>query len=281
MKLLKIPMLIMLFLFSVQAVAHSKLINSQPADGAVLKEAPKQITLEFNRKVRLMKLEVHQDGSDTVKTEFKPILEKLTLFSVDLPELTAGSYQVKWVAMSGDSHKMKGEFSFSLSATLSEVDNTNSTETETQGKDIVTPDETDKVVNPDAAENKIDHHSPVSVVNGFTRALQRNNAKLLKMIVEPEVIIFEEGGVEASFAEYAAGHLKSDMAFMSKIDRTIKSQQVIEDTKLATVITSSEVRNKTGVGALALHNRVLETMVLKKTTAGWKIIHIHWSSQKM
>lgn len=276
MKLFKTLAFAILFLCSAQVFAHSKLINSEPANGAELTEAPKQITLAFNRKVRLVKLEVLQEGAEAVKTEFKPSMDKLTEFAVTLPALTAGSYQVKWIAMSGDSHKMKGDFSFSLSSALPEADNTTAPET----KDATASNQKNEVANPATAENAIDHQTPVSVVNGFTGALQRSDAEQLKMITAPEVIIFEEGGVEASFAEYAAGHLKSDMAFMSKVDKTIKSQQVVEDSKLATVVTHSELRSKTGV-QMAVHNSMLETMVLKQTTAGWKIIHIHWSSQKI
>lgn len=114
MKLFKVISFIALFLLSMQTLAHSKLIVSEPADEAELAEAPEQVMLEFNREVRLVKLELTDATDEAVEIDFKPVLDKATQFTVELPELAADTYQVKWIAMSGDSHKMKGEFGFTL-----------------------------------------------------------------------------------------------------------------------------------------------------------------------
>lgn len=114
MKLLKTLTLIMLFLLSAGVSAHSKLIATTPADEAQISVPPEQLTLEFNRDVRLLKVELIPDGGDAVDISFKPVMERGTAFAVALPELESAEYLVTWVAMSGDSHKMKGEFSFGL-----------------------------------------------------------------------------------------------------------------------------------------------------------------------
>lgn len=106
-------------------MAHSKLVASEPANEAELTETPQQVTLEFNREVRLVKVAVTDKNDEAVALSFKPSLDKKTVFEVALPELESGAYQVKWMAMSGDSHKMKGDFAFSLSmAEQQEVTNT-------------------------------------------------------------------------------------------------------------------------------------------------------------
>ena len=76
MKLVKLLSLITLLVFSAQVWSHSKLASSEPVDQAELLEAPKQITLEFNRKVRLIKLELLNSADEAVDIGFKPVLEK-------------------------------------------------------------------------------------------------------------------------------------------------------------------------------------------------------------
>lgn len=276
MKLLKILTLIMLLLFSAGAAAHSKLIATTPANEATINESPEQLTLEFNREVRLLKVELIQDDEDAVDIDFKPVMEKGTTFAVNLPELEAANYLVTWIAMGGDSHKMKGEFSFVLAA----ADEAEAGTDENPGAS----DDSGEASSEDTSGNvpeKIDHRDAASVANGFNMALSRSNPQLLEVIAAPEVIIYEEGGIEQSFEEYSAGHLKSDIAFMSKVNRTVKSQQVIEDGKLATVITHSEIHNKAAHASSNIHRSMLETMVLKQAANDWKIVHIHWSSQKI
>jgi hypothetical protein len=113
-KLFKTLTLTMLFLFSTGTSAHSKLITTTPANEAQINESPEQLTLEFNREVRLLKVELIPGGGDAVDIDFKPMMKKDTTFAVVLPELEEADYLVTWIAMGGDSHKMKGKFSFSL-----------------------------------------------------------------------------------------------------------------------------------------------------------------------
>ncbi|MGB0848471.1 MAG: copper resistance CopC family protein, partial [Thiolinea sp.] len=115
-------------------IAHSKLVASEPANEAELMETPQQVMLEFNREVRLVKVAVTDENDEAVALSFKPSLDKKTVFEVALPELESGAYQVKWMAMSGDSHKMKGEFGFSVIP--SESENTTTSENNQMDKAV-------------------------------------------------------------------------------------------------------------------------------------------------
>lgn len=115
-------------------MAHSKLVASEPANEAELTETPQQVTLEFNREVRLVKLAVTDENDETVEIAFKPSRDKNTAFEVVLPTLESGAYQVKWMVMSGDSHKMKGEFSFSVIS--AEPENTTTSENNQMDKAV-------------------------------------------------------------------------------------------------------------------------------------------------
>ncbi|WP_240926240.1 copper resistance protein CopC [Streptomyces sp. JB150] len=100
------------------AAAHAALAATDPRDGAVLKSAPRQLTLSFtesvglldgsvrllgpdNRRVRVGEARHAPDGDDTVR--------------VRLPDhLRTGTYTVAWRVVSADSHPVSGAFSFSI-----------------------------------------------------------------------------------------------------------------------------------------------------------------------
>ncbi len=108
--------LIILCLLPLQVFSHSKLLSSEPAHQAELTEPPKQIVLTFNQKARLMKLALANAAQEALDIGFKPSSTRADTFTVALPALAAGTYQAKWSAMSGDSHKIQGEFNFVVQA---------------------------------------------------------------------------------------------------------------------------------------------------------------------
>lgn len=114
MKLFTKLIFVVLYLFSLQVFSHSKLISSTPADQAELTETPQHVQLSFNTDAHLLKLELSNSSQEAVTIDFKPTTEKSTVFTTKLPTLEAGTYQVKWIAMSGDSHKINGAFSFAV-----------------------------------------------------------------------------------------------------------------------------------------------------------------------
>ncbi|MFG2789170.1 copper resistance CopC/CopD family protein [Streptomyces sp. NPDC048419] len=111
------------------ASAHAALKGTDPDDGAVLRSAPRHLTLTFtesvgllddsfrvldpqNRRVRIGAAQHAQGRSDTA--------------SVSLPaKLAEGTYVVAWRVVSADSHPVGGAFTFSVgkpSATVASVD---------------------------------------------------------------------------------------------------------------------------------------------------------------
>ena len=117
MRLLTKRLFIFLCLLPLQSFGHSKLISSQPANQAELTEIPRHVVLNFNKEARLLKVELRSLAQEVVEIDIKPALEKSSTFEVALPTLEANTYQVNWVAMSGDSHQIEGEFRFSINAT--------------------------------------------------------------------------------------------------------------------------------------------------------------------
>jgi methionine-rich copper-binding protein CopC len=98
------------------AFAHAHLKSSSPAAGAVLTAAPDSLACNFTEALegRLSSLSVRDGkggpiatGASLAPTDSKQLVLKL-------PHLAPGTYQVNWVAVSVDTHRTEGNFSFTV-----------------------------------------------------------------------------------------------------------------------------------------------------------------------
>lgn len=96
------------------AVAHSHLKLSFPKHGSELNNPPEELILEFTSQVKLVRLQLTDQSGKLIKLNTKPSDDFNTAFSIALPLLDTGRYNVKWIAMGKDSHKMKGDFPFTV-----------------------------------------------------------------------------------------------------------------------------------------------------------------------
>jgi copper transport protein len=100
---------------SMNAHAHSELASSTPADDTNVATAPQEIELRFSEAVTLTMLAIARNDQD--KRALGPLPPKAaTAFKVPVTGLTDGHYSVTWRALSGDTHVMSGEFTFSIGA---------------------------------------------------------------------------------------------------------------------------------------------------------------------
>ncbi len=98
------------------AGAHAHLLRSTPAAASVLAVAPAQLQLDFSETAVLTSLSLERSGD--------PVRQKLTprpgapqaRLVIELPPLVAGSYLVRWRALSADGHISSGSFGFTLQA---------------------------------------------------------------------------------------------------------------------------------------------------------------------
>lgn len=96
--------------------AHATVKESIPAAGATLDKAPAQVVLTFNEKVEpaFSSIDVKDFSGKAVggKAFVDPV--DPVLLKMDLPALSAGAYQVSWVAVGPDGHRRKGSYSFTV-----------------------------------------------------------------------------------------------------------------------------------------------------------------------
>ncbi|WP_033285577.1 copper resistance CopC/CopD family protein [Streptomyces sp. NRRL F-525] len=100
------------------ASAHAALESTDPADGSVLKSAPRTVTLTFSESVALLddSFRVYDPDNRRVKTSSAHHAKDAgDTASVTLPaKLGTGTYTVAWRVVSADSHPVSGAFTFSI-----------------------------------------------------------------------------------------------------------------------------------------------------------------------
>ena len=100
------------------ADAHPKLKSVSPAADVSSKVAPKEIKLNFSEGViaKFSGLELKDEAGKTITTGVPvsdPGDRKQLVVPLSAP-LTAGRYKVTWHAVSEDTHRVKGEYSFEV-----------------------------------------------------------------------------------------------------------------------------------------------------------------------
>lgn len=118
----------------------------------------------------------------------------------------------------------------------------------------------------------------VAVIEQFSSALQSGDLKRAGEVLADDVVILESGGAEHSREEYLGGHAKHDAAFLKDAHIEITRRTARVEGSLAWVATESELHATDKGQPMILLST--ETMVVKKTAAGWRIVHIHWSSRR-
>jgi ketosteroid isomerase-like protein len=132
-----------------------------------------------------------------------------------------------------------------------------------------------------AAEPKVDvpeeARAAAATVDRFFTALSAGDLTRASAELDPQVIILESGSGEYSAAEYVGGHAKHDAEFLKAAHHKPGRRTARVSGDLAWVASESELHTqKDGKPAVSLS---AETMVLRLTAAGWKIVHVHWSSR--
>jgi copper transport protein len=105
------------------AAAHAELVETDPAEGAVVETAPETVTLTFNEPVRLTSQEiaVYDAGGDPVASTAGATGAEVTVGLTDAAGLEDGTYVVSWNVLSGDGHPISGALTFSVGAPSADV----------------------------------------------------------------------------------------------------------------------------------------------------------------
>jgi copper resistance protein C len=106
-----------LLLSCVPALAHARLVQEEPADGATLAESPDRVELTFSEPVdaEFSPLEVRDsEGARVDKDNARVDPDDARVLVVELQELSEGSYTVEWRVTSIDGHVVEGRYGFAI-----------------------------------------------------------------------------------------------------------------------------------------------------------------------
>jgi len=114
---LTLGLLSVLAISATSASAHTELVSSIPADGAVLQAAPVSVTFEFDEPL-LPDLDTvsinNEQGANVYSQKVAPVDSSLTIaWPATLPD---GTYQVAYRVVSDDGHPVTGAISFTIAA---------------------------------------------------------------------------------------------------------------------------------------------------------------------
>jgi len=119
--------------------------------------------------------------------------------------------------------------------------------------------------------------SPGDLAARFAADLASGKVADIRELLAPDVLIYESGGVESSLDEYASHHLPADIKFMSGMQREVISQNTFDFGDAAVVSTLARL---SGVyNCKPVDSKSTETLVMRRVSGDWKIVHIHWSSR--
>lgn len=94
--------------------AHTKVQSATLEDGGIYLTLPDVFDLVFVQEVGLATFSIKDSEGRNIDVDFTPPKSRETKFSIPMPELTSGQYEMSWRAVSKDGHVVKGSLSFTV-----------------------------------------------------------------------------------------------------------------------------------------------------------------------
>lgn len=98
------------------AQAHARLNRSEPVADSAVAAAPHEVSLSFSEKLEPAFSSVQVTDSNGNRVDQGEVQVSGNIMRVELKPLMAGTYKVRWRALSVDTHTTEGNFSFTVGA---------------------------------------------------------------------------------------------------------------------------------------------------------------------
>ena len=131
-------------------------------------------------------------------------------------------------------------------------------------------------VNPSPASHSIDSAAVIKAVSDFHSALETGDSLRALSLLANDAVVLESGGIE-SLSEYRSHHLPEDINFARAVPS--KRAEIAVMMADSTAWTAGMSTAQGTFNGRSINSMSAESMVLSKTSNGWKIRQIHWSSR--
>jgi ketosteroid isomerase-like protein len=118
---------------------------------------------------------------------------------------------------------------------------------------------------------------PADAVDAFHAALKKQDTAAALSLLDRDLVVFEFGVVDPTVQAYAFSHLPFDMDVAAVSRWDIQSRHVGGEGDLRWVLTSYHVTGTQADGS-PIDQTTLETMILRRTSGLFRIVHMHWST---
>ena len=118
-----------------------------------------------------------------------------------------------------------------------------------------------------------------SVLSQYKAAVERLDAKGTERLFTGDSQVYENGGVEGSYANYLAKHLGPELGHFKSFKFSDYKVDVRFEGPVALTTETYNYRIETAKGEI-VERRGVATSVLKKVGRDWKILSTHGSSRK-
>jgi ketosteroid isomerase-like protein len=122
-----------------------------------------------------------------------------------------------------------------------------------------------------------DASAVAATVQSFHAALSSGNAEAAARLLAPDAVVLE-GGEKETREEYIGHHLLEDIKFAKAVPSTRSQPEITVAGDVAWANSTSVTQGTYQSKALNLIGA--ELIVLTRTSSGWQIRAIHWSSRK-
>lgn len=197
----------LLLLTPVIALAHLHLRKAEPASGATLTTAPREIRLTFTEAAQLPLSAIELTGPDgsavTLGTLRLDSASSAVLVAPITGRLTAGTYTVAWRTASADGHPVRGRYTFTIAAGAAGL-TAMEAPADTLGTAPAAPESIQAVQGAPAQASAFDADSPLYASIrwlGFVAALALIGTVTFALFVVPRAARLAKGRME--FAERA------------------------------------------------------------------------------
>jgi ketosteroid isomerase-like protein len=127
-----------------------------------------------------------------------------------------------------------------------------------------------------ASAQESDSAAVAAVIERYHNALATGDSALALTLLADDVVVLESGGVETR-DEYRSHHLPADIQFARAVPSTRGELRVATRGDVAWASSTSRTRGE--FRGRSIDSAGAELMVLVRTTDGWRIAAIHWSSR--